>query len=174
MVSGPRHLKVVDPLDQQQDQEQLVETWLEQNPWSTIPAIRAGIESDTGILVERVQGRLQSIGKRRLIQTRPADHGRKAYFLGGPAVRRKGFGVEARVLLEDGEIKVDVSEQKCDLTSDELADLQTQLSKALRGWLEARAVPLAEAAARAEGLLGLAQEEPEDGWLATLTAYQED
>lgn len=47
------------------DQEQLVETWLDRHPGSTVVAIWDGIESEHGIRIDRIQARIERITKGR-------------------------------------------------------------------------------------------------------------
>lgn len=66
----------------ERDQEHLVESYLAAHPWSTVVDIRDGIEAESGIRVERVQARLDTIARRRTIRKGPADQGRTVYALG--------------------------------------------------------------------------------------------
>lgn len=159
----------------EQGQEQLVEQYLRDHPWSTIPQIRDGIAAETGIRIERVQARIVKISKRCEILKGTGDYGRTSYALGAARRQVKAGGIELSLVVTEGSgVELVARQHGSDIDCPELRALLGGILDAARAALEARAVPLAEAAARAEGLLQESEDESdEDDWLATLTAYQQ-
>lgn len=165
---------VAYPAPRKPDQEKLVEAYLDEHPHSTVVQVRDGIEHETGIRIERVQARIDRIGKRRALIKGTGDYGRTAYALGRRRRRVGAGGIELRLVVTEGEgVSLVTTQQGSDIDSPELRALLGQILACARRAAEAKAVPLAEAVARAEGLLHAEDEpEPEDNWLDVLSAYQ--
>ena len=151
-------------------QEQLVESYLQENPGSTIPQIRDGIEAESGIKIERVQARIASISKRRQIRKGTGDYGRTTYALGPARKIVKAMGIEARILVEDGEVKLDVKVQRSDLDDPALAELVTKIKASLTRCMEGLAVPLVTRIAERDGLM----QDPDADWLSELAALSHE
>lgn len=158
--------------DARPEQERLVEAYLDENPNSTVVQIREGIERETEIRIERVQARIDRIAKRRALTKGTGDYGRTTYALGGPTRKLKALGIEARILIVDGAVTLDVREQATDLDDEALVAFLTAVVDAVRRCLTAKGLPLVERLAADLGLLGTSQGEPD--WLTTLGAYQDE
>jgi hypothetical protein len=89
----------------EQSHEALVEGYVDRHPWSTVQEIRDGIEAEHGPRIERVQARLHTIARRRVVDTRTDEGSLVArYRLGPPRARAKACGIEATVV--DGHLRV--------------------------------------------------------------------
>lgn len=156
-------------------QERMVERYLRDHPASTVPQIRDGIERESGIRIERIQARIERIGRRHELIRSAGDYGRVAFALGRRRRRVSAGGIELRLIVTEGEgAQLVTAQQGSDIDCPELQSLLGQILTCARRAMEARAVPAAEKAARAQGLLGPTTEEPEHDWLDLLTAYQEE
>jgi len=157
-------------------QEQLVESYLRDHPGSTIPQIRDGIEAESGIRIERVQARIDAIGRRIELIRGTGEYGRTSYSLGRRRQVVKAGGMEISLVAIEGQgVELRARQHGTDLDSPELQEMIGRILAAARKAMEARAVPLAEAAARAEGLLDQeVEEEVEDDWLSVLPACHDD
>ena len=159
----------------EQGQEQLVESYLRDHPFSTIPQIRDGIEHEAGVRIERVQVRIDAIGKRYALIKGTGDHGRTTYALGRRRQVVRAGGIEISLVAIEGQgIELRARQHGADLEDPALQEMIGRILAAARMAMEAKAVPLAEAAARAEGLLDQVIEEPEDDWLSVLSAYDDE
>lgn len=146
-MTAPRNLAA------ELDQDALVEDYLTRHPYSTVVAVRDGIQAETGSRIERVQRAIGNISKRRVVHKRPAEHNRVAYALGDRRAKQKLAGIEATVVLVDGDVKVEVWAQKPDLKDPKVAALVDALVVKLRAILDERVAPLA--------LVHLVEEPPE-------------
>lgn len=108
--------------------EALIESYLERHPWSTIGQVRDGIEAEGGPRIERVQGRLQSIKRRREVHSRPLCEGSVVleYRLGAPRTkpRQKILGLEISwwddTGIEDRVHRSDVEDERVRAVVDEV------------------------------------------------------
>jgi hypothetical protein len=128
--------------DAEATQVQLVESWMDSHSgWWTVQEIREGIVDEGGPRIERVQGRLDALQKRRHLSDRIRVGTCKEYRLGAVRTepRCKAFGLEATAWLGEG---VAVWMHRSDVENPALAAEVEALRILVSDYVTTRIVPL--------------------------------
>lgn len=122
-------------------QEALVEAYLSAHAGSTIGEIRDGIEVTYGVRIERIQGRLDKIERRRHLHRRTRSGNVLEYSLGEPRTEplRKAFGIEATFWVGS---EPDVHVQRSDLDDPRLLAEVEGLRRVITDYIQGHIVPL--------------------------------
>lgn len=141
MSRAPKFLNSAAELSQLR----MVESWMDSHPgWWTVQEIRTGVEVKYGVVCERIQGRLDRLGRRRVVHDRQRyEHStQKEYQLGAPRTRHKAFGLEAKMFLGEA---FEVTVHRSDLDDPVIAAEVEALREIVEKYIRERIVPLVTA-----------------------------